>query len=99
VLRAGRAEVDLELALSSLGSIVGGVRYVQVEGGPTLNGALLAADLIDELDLTWSPRLVGSGSPRVTAGAAAVDARFGLVHLLADEEHFVFGRWLRDRAA
>ena len=99
VLRAGRDEVDLELALTSIGSIVDGVGYVQAEGGPTLNGALLAADLIDELDLTWSPRLVGSDSPRVTAGAAALDARFRLAHLLADDEHFVFTRWLRDRSA
>jgi riboflavin biosynthesis pyrimidine reductase len=99
VLRAGHDRVDLDLALRTLDSIVAGVGYVQVEGGPTLNGALLAADLIDELDLTVSPRLVGSDSPRVTTSAPAVDARFTLAHLLADDEHFLFGRWLRDREA
>jgi riboflavin biosynthesis pyrimidine reductase len=97
-LRAGRDRVDLELALGSLHSVAGDVRYVQVEGGPTLNGALLAADLIDELDLTLSPRMVGSDSPRVTAAAPSVDAGFTLAHLLADEQHFLFGRWLRDRS-
>jgi riboflavin biosynthesis pyrimidine reductase len=97
VLRAGRDRLDLELALHRLDSIVAGVRYVQVEGGPTLNGALLAADLIDELDLTMSPRLVGSDSPRVTSAAPALDARFALAHLLADDEHFLFGRWVRWR--
>jgi riboflavin biosynthesis pyrimidine reductase len=98
VLRAGRDRVDLDLALGTLDSIVAGVGYVQAEGGPTLNGALLAADLIDELDLTMSPRLVGGDSPRVTTAAPAVDARFTLAHLLADDEQFLFGRWLRDRS-
>lgn len=97
VLRAGAERVDLSMAIDRLHTVVPGVRAVQAEGGPTLNAALLEADLIDELDLTLSPRLVGGDSSRVTRGAAAVDARFALAHLLADDEGFVFGRWLRDR--
>jgi riboflavin biosynthesis pyrimidine reductase len=97
VLRAGAERVDLAVAIERIGTLVPGVRTVQAEGGPTLNAALLEADLIDELDLTLSPRLVGGDSPRVTRDAAAVDARFALAHLLADDEGFVFGRWLRDR--
>ena len=95
VLRVGSEQVDLAVALSRLDSVVPGVAAVQAEGGPTLNAGLLAADLVDELNLTISPRLVGGDSPRVVHGAPDVDARFELAHLLADDEGFVFGRWLR----
>jgi len=96
VVRAGSERVDVALALTRLGSIVPGVRIVQAEGGPTLNAALLAADAVDELNLTISPRMVGGDSPRVVHDAAALDARFTLAHLLADDERFVFGRWVRE---
>ena len=97
VLRAGSHAVDLVLAMATLDSIVPGVRHVQAEGGPTLNGSLLAADLIDELDLTTSPRLAGGDSARLTHHAPAVDARFVLDQLLVDDESFTFARWLRNR--
>jgi riboflavin biosynthesis pyrimidine reductase len=95
VLRAGHEQVDLPLALARLDSIVPGVGVVQAEGGPTLNAGLLTADLVDELNLTISPRLVGGASPRVVHGAPDVDARFRLAHLLADDDGYVFGRWVR----
>lgn len=96
VLRAGDERVDLALALTRLESVIPGVGVVQAEGGPTLNAALLAADVVDELNLTISPRMVGGTSPRVVHGAADVDARFALAHLLADDEQFTFGRWVRE---
>lgn len=45
-----------------------GVRSVLCEGGPTLLGALLAENLVDELFLTVAPRLAGGEAPGVTAG-------------------------------
>jgi len=95
VLRAGRERVDIVEALTRLDEIVPGVRYVQAEGGATLNASLLDADLIDELDLTLSPHLVGGTGPRLTVGASESMHRFVLAHLLADDEGFVFSRWLR----
>jgi riboflavin biosynthesis pyrimidine reductase len=95
VLRAGERRVDLALVLDTLSSIVPGVRAVQAEGGPTLNAGLLEADVVDELDLTLSPRMVGGNSVRVVHGAPDLEARFELAHLLADEDQFVFGRWVR----
>ncbi len=40
-----------------------GVRSVLCEGGPTLNGALLRAAVVDELFLTLSPVLAGGEDP------------------------------------
>ena len=45
------------------------VKSLLCEGGPTLFGALLAEDLVDELFLTISPVLVGGKELGVTAGA------------------------------
>ena len=95
VLRAGRDRVDIAEALTRLDEIVPQVRHVQAEGGAIFNASLLDADLIDELDLTLSPHLVGGVGPRLTFGASEAMRRFALAHLLADEEGFVFSRWLR----
>lgn len=97
VLRAGRETVDLAVAIGRLREIVPTVRYVQAEGGPTLNAALLEADLIDELDLTIASRLSGGEGPRLTSGADQLDRRFDVAHLLVDDDGFVFGRWTRRR--
>lgn len=45
-----------------------GLRRVVCEGGPSLNGQLLAAGVVDELFLTLAPTLVGEVGPRVVAG-------------------------------
>jgi riboflavin biosynthesis pyrimidine reductase len=48
-----------------------GVRALLCEGGPTLNRALLAAGLVDELFLTVAPLLTGDDvPPRIVEGAA-----------------------------
>ncbi len=46
-----------------------GIRALLCEGGPTLNRALLAAGVVDELFLTLSPLLVGNkAAPRIVEG-------------------------------
>lgn len=60
--------VDLEAALDRLWAK--GVRSILCEGGGKLGGALLAADLVDRLDLFYAPRLFGE------TGVAAFPGRF-----------------------
>jgi len=99
-LRAGRERVDLDQALSRLEEITPGARFVLAEGGAQINGQLLASDLIDELNLTMSPQLVGGSGPRLASSETEFEQRnFGLAHLLVDEASFLFSRWVRQRPA
>jgi riboflavin biosynthesis pyrimidine reductase len=94
VIVAGDDEVDLGDALARLGG--DGVASVLCEGGPSLNRALAAAGLIDELCLTISPMLVGGDGPRMLAGdaprAGGVPMR---LHAAYEDDGFLF---LRHRA-
>ena len=71
--------------------------FVQAEGGPHLNGALLAGGCVDELDLTISPVLAGGDGARVVAGGAA-DARPLRPRPPGDDDDgYLYGRWVRRR--
>ena len=97
VLRAGSTRLDLVDAIARLDEVVPGVRYVQAEGGAQLNGAFFEHDLVDELDLSISPRMVGGPGPRVVDATVEIDRRFDLAHLLMDDDGFVYSRWVRRR--
>ena len=90
-IRAGTGEVDLAAALGKIDA-----DFVQAEGGAVLNGALSAADVIDELNLTISPLLAGGDGPRVTSGNAQLSRRMRLAHVL-EEDGFLFTRYVRAR--
>jgi 5-amino-6-(5-phosphoribosylamino)uracil reductase len=84
VLAGTGPDVDLRAALHTLGEM--GASVVLCEGGPTFNGALLAADLIDEVCLTIAPRLVGGESARVAHGVDRSDLdRLALRRVLEDD--------------
>lgn len=98
-LRVGGERVELDQALQRLGEIAPEAGFVLAEGGAQLNGQLLASDLIDELDLTLSPQLVGGNGPRLALSESEFEQReFELAHLLADETSFLFSRWVRQRS-
>lgn len=73
VLQLGDDEVDLAALVEHLGDL--GLGRILCEGGPTLNGSLLAADLVEELFLTVAPVLVGGPASRIVAGSAPAPAR------------------------
>jgi len=65
-----------------------------LEGGPTLNGQMLAADLVDEVCLTIAPRFIAGRSDRAAEGAWAMREPWHLAHVCEDDG-FVFLRYLR----
>lgn len=90
-IRVGRGRPDIAAALTMLDADL-----VMAEGGATLNGLLVGADLVDELNITWSPRLAGGDGSRLTRGADEGSRPMQLAHLLQDDD-FVFARYLRAR--
>ncbi len=97
VLRTGADDVDLTLAIEQLPTFVDCVDFVQVEGGASLNGAVLDADLIDEINVTTSPATFGGPGPRLATGAPAHAHRFDVAQMAIDDESYVYTRWLRRR--
>ncbi|TDU91846.1 riboflavin-specific deaminase-like protein [Kribbella voronezhensis] len=94
VLVCGEAEVDLQAVVSTLAER--GLPQILCEGGPHLLGALTEADLVDEMDLSLSPLLVGPGAGRITAGAVdTVARRFVLRSVLGADDGSLFLRYLR----
>lgn len=74
VLVVGDERVDLGTALARLHDEVG-ARIVLCEGGATLNGLLLDADLVDEWCLTLAPTLVGGDAVRAARATTPGRAR------------------------
>jgi riboflavin biosynthesis pyrimidine reductase len=89
VVVAGVEQVDLATALLILPA-----RVVLCEGGPSLNGQLIAAGLVDEWCLSLSPLLAAGTSTRVAVGPDATPAEMRLDRLF-DDDGFLFLRYLR----
>ena len=91
VVIAGEHSVDMRRALDALGERA--VGSVLVEGGPSLNGQLAAAGLVDELCLSLAPALVGGDSKRILSGPVLdVPARFEL-RSVCEEDGYLFLRY------
>jgi len=82
VLVCGDDDVDLAAALDALASR--GLDRVLCEGGPALFSAALAAGVVDELDLTVAPLLVGGG-PGLLPAALLSPGRAELLQLLEED--------------
>ena len=92
VIVTGVEQVDLVGARAAMEDR--GFRSILSEGGPSLFGAMLAAGVVDEVDLTWAPTMVGGGPGRITAGPG-VDVALTPM-LLLEEDGTVLGRWRVD---
>lgn len=84
---------DLRLAMGLLRERHG-IRSLLCEGGPTLNGYLLAAGLVDELYLSLSPMLVGAGEAPTLVTGPALPAPLDCEALwIAEADGALFTRW------
>lgn len=93
---AGDERVDLATAVAALGRDHG-ARVILVEGGATLNGLLVDADLVDEWCLTVAPLLAGGEAGRAAHGPPP-DAlrRLDLVRVLEHDGELML-RYVRRR--
>jgi riboflavin biosynthesis pyrimidine reductase len=89
VLVCGEDDVDLPLALDRLAGR--GLEQVTCEGGPQLLRSALTAGVVDELDLSIAPALVGGGVRLIGEPLPDV-VRLDLQHLL-EEDGMLFARY------
>jgi riboflavin biosynthesis pyrimidine reductase len=97
VLLAGQDEVDLRAAVGTF--VERGLRRIDCEGGPGLVGALLAADLVDEMRVSIVPLAVAGRAGRLARTDTPLDAPrgFALGSLLVDDDGTLLARYLRER--
>jgi riboflavin biosynthesis pyrimidine reductase len=69
-----------------------------LEGGPSLNAQMIAADCVDEVCLTIAPRFISGDAGRIISGGDLADQKWDLIHI-AHHEGFVFLRYVRNRSA
>jgi riboflavin biosynthesis pyrimidine reductase len=91
VIVAGEHDVDLDRAVRALGA--SGAQSVLAEGGPTLNGQLARAGLLDELCVTLAPLLASGDAKRLIAGST-LDALEPLdLRSICEEDDYLFLRY------
>jgi riboflavin biosynthesis pyrimidine reductase len=98
--RASLEEVADVVQLDSLDApailgALGDVGVVLCEGGPSLNGQLVAAGLVDELNLTIAPVLVSGESARIVHGEEAVPPVDVTLDRILMGDRVLFLRYLR----
>jgi riboflavin biosynthesis pyrimidine reductase len=89
VLLCGEDDVDLPLALDRLAEL--GHAQVLCEGGPTLFRAALTAGVVDELDLSIAPALVGEEHRLLSGLPGAVQLQLRQV---LEEDGVLFARYV-----
>jgi len=96
IVACGETSVDLPGVLQELRSR--GARTALLEGGPKLNGAMVAADLVDEWCVTMAPVMVGGDTAlRMTSGSHTHEPRpMRLDRTLVDGD-YLFHRYVRTR--
>ncbi|MGH1490434.1 MAG: pyrimidine reductase family protein [Acidimicrobiales bacterium] len=94
IIIAGQDGVSLQAALSQLAST--GVETVLSEGGPSINGQLIDDGLIDEWNLSISPRLLGGDSRRAAIGPLADGPPLPMtLSRVWTDNDLLFCRWVR----
>jgi riboflavin biosynthesis pyrimidine reductase len=93
VIVAGTGRVDLRAAMSNFSGVV------LTEGGPSLNGQLIAAGLVDELCLSLAPLLAIGESARIAHGPAPEQPARMQLNRILEEDGTLFLRYISDASA
>jgi riboflavin biosynthesis pyrimidine reductase len=91
IIVAGDTDVDLAAALDGLRTR--GAENVLAEGGPTLNGDLARAGLLDELCVTLSPRLASGDAKRIIAGSTLDELEALTLVSICEADDYLFLRY------
>jgi riboflavin biosynthesis pyrimidine reductase len=91
VVIAGEHDVDPQVAVRALGDR--GATHVLAEGGPTLNGQLAQARLLDELCLTLAPLLASGDAKRIVAGSPLAELESLEVVSVCEADNYLFLRY------
>jgi len=91
VIVAGDDSVDLGVAVDALGAR--GASTILAEGGPTLNGELARARLLDELCVTLAPLLASGDAKRLIAGSTLDELAHLSLRSICEEDGYLFLRY------
>jgi riboflavin biosynthesis pyrimidine reductase len=91
VIIAGDDLVDLTVAGEELGRR--GVEHILAEGGPTLNGELATAGLLDEVCVSLAPLLASGDAKRIIAGSALAQLERLRLRSILEEDDYLFLRY------
>lgn len=94
VISCGDEHVEPQRIVDAL--VARGLPQILCEGGPSLFGSFIAADLVDELCLTVSPLLEGGAGIRISHGESEAARRMRLVHVL-ESDGLLLTRYARAR--
>jgi riboflavin biosynthesis pyrimidine reductase len=93
VVVAGTGHVDVRAALQNFSGVV------LCEGGPSLNGQLIAEGLVDELCLSLAPLLASGDSTRIAHGSEPKTLLRMDLRRILEEDDILFLRYVSDASA
>ncbi|MDH3725291.1 MAG: pyrimidine reductase family protein [Thermoleophilia bacterium] len=93
VIALGGRRIDFAAALGQLRAR--GHEVALLEGGPSINGILYGLDLIDELNLTIAPSLVGGDPIGILRGVALPERRGLRLLQVLEQDSYLFLRYVR----
>lgn len=91
IVVAGDDLVDLTRAVKILGER--GAQHILAEGGPTLNGELARARLLDELCVSLSPLLASGDAKRFISGSTLDELAHLRLRSICEEDGYLFLRY------
>ncbi len=93
VVNVGEDSLDVDRLINELTER--GYQNIHSEGGPTLLGSFAAAGMVDELNVTVSPLLVGGQAGRIAHGAAGETAHSMELARILKADSMLFLRYVR----